>query len=102
MNFYDLYSYEKNEDLIFDICEHFKIKKPKTRINVYGYLDICFNINLNTYLVQVNDSYVSLKKEDIKRKGQKHRKYYFSEIRRFYCGNIWWELIKFIHQDSAL
>ena len=102
MDFYDLYSYENNEDLIFKICEHFGVKKPTTRINKYGYLDICFTINLNTYLVQVNDSYVSLKKEDTKRKGQKHRKYYFSEIMRFYFGNIWLEIIKYICKDSEI
>lgn len=100
MVFYDLYSYEGNEDLINKICKNFNISRPTTRINPYGYFDICFSVNLNTYVVRVEDNYVSLKKEDIRRKGQKHRKYYLTEVKRFRGGNIWWDIIKYISTDS--
>lgn len=102
MNFYDLYSYENNEDLIMSICKHYDIQCPTVRFGLYGQLDVCFKINLNTYLVQVLDSSVVVKKESIRRLGQKHRKHYMSKIRYFSDGNIWWDLIKFIVEGSKI
>lgn len=100
---YEFYCYENNEDLIIKLCKKFKLQEPTQRMNCFGGTNIAFTNGLKVYIVEFDEynEEITLKRRSSFDRG-KSSKEYANPIKKFNSGNIWYEIIKFISNDSKL
>lgn len=99
----EFYCYDNNKDLIVNLCKKFDLK-PIERINQYGGVDLIFVVGLKTYLINL-DGYnkeITIKRRNTLNVGQKINKEYMNSIKKLHNGNLWYEAIKFISEDSKI
>lgn len=103
-NWYEFYNYDKNKDLIIKLCKKFKLNEPIERMNKYGGIDLTFVVGLKTYLITLDDynEIVIIKRRNTLNTGQKLNKEYMNTIKKIHNGNVWYDALKFISNDTKI